>query len=37
MGLIMLSQWPSGARFDPLVAATVVIGVVTAALLVTMI
>jgi hypothetical protein len=35
MGFVMLSEWPNGMRFDPLVAVTVVVGIVTAAFLVT--
>jgi hypothetical protein len=34
MDFVMLSDWPNGMRFDPLVAATVIVGIVTAAVLV---
>jgi len=31
----MLSEWPNGLHFDPLVAVTVLVGIVTAVFLVT--
>jgi hypothetical protein len=35
MGMVMLSEWPNGAGIDPLVATTVLVGILTAVLMVT--
>jgi hypothetical protein len=35
MEFVMFYQWPSGARIDPIVVATVLVGIISAAFLAT--